>query len=74
MDRLEWHKTMKEREQEEASKMAAIVALTAARSIVTEKDSYDNRVEEIVPASTPTSSHTVRACTIPSITRDCRSV
>ena len=62
LDRLEWHKTMKEREKKEASKMAAIVAMTAARSIFTENDSYDNRVEEIVPASTPTSSHTVRAC------------
>ena len=61
LDRLEWHKTMKEREKGEASKTAAIVAMTAARSIITANESNDNRVEEIVPASSSTPSHTVRA-------------
>ena len=32
-DRLEWHITMKAREKEEALKMDAIVAMTAAKSI-----------------------------------------
>ena len=60
-DRLEWHRTMKEREKEEVPKMAAIVAMTAARSIFAANESNDNGVEEIVHTSESTSSHAVRA-------------
>ena len=42
---------MKEREKEEAPKMAAIVAMTAARSILDANESNNNKVEEIVLAS-----------------------
>ena len=53
---------MKVREKEEAPKMAAIVAMTAARSIFDANESNNDKVEEIVPASKLTSSPTVRAC------------
>ena len=53
---------MKVREKEEAPKMAAIVAMTAARSIFDLVESNDDKVEEIVPASKITSSPAVRAC------------
>ena len=62
LDRLERHKTMKEREKEEAPKMAAIVAMTAARSNFDANESNNDKVEEIVPASGRTSSPAVRAC------------
>ena len=53
---------MKEREKEEAPKMAAIVAMTAARSLFDANESNNAKVEEIVPASELTSSPAVRAC------------
>ena len=42
--------------------MAAIVAMTAARSIFDANESHNNKVEEIVPAFKLTSSPAVRAC------------
>ena len=61
-DRFEWHITMKAREKEEAPKMAAIVAVTAAKSISDVNESNNDKVEEIVPASDIISSPAARAC------------
>ena len=63
-DRLELHKAMKVREKEEAPKMAAIVAMTAAKSVLDVNESSNDNVEEIVPASEIISSPAVRACNL----------
>ena len=63
-DRPEWHKTMKAREKEEAPKMAAIVAMTAAKSISEGNEPNNDKVDEVIPASDIISSPTVRACNL----------
>ena len=60
-DRLEWHRTMKEREKEEASKMAAIVAMTAAKTTFAVNDADDHKVEKAVLASSSMLSLTLMA-------------
>ena len=62
-DRLEWHKTLKERGKGEAPKMAAIVAMTAAKAAFTANVANDHKVEKAVPASSSLSSLAVRAQT-----------
>ena len=59
-DRLEWHMTMKAREKEEALKMDAIVAMTAAKPISEGNEPNNNKVDETVPASNIVSSPAVR--------------
>ena len=60
-DRLEWHITMKAREKEEVPKMAAIVAMKAARSIIGGNDPNNNKVGEVIPAPGIISSPAARA-------------
>ena len=49
-DRLEWHVAMKAREKEEVPKLAAIVALTAARSIIKENAPTNDKVGKVIPS------------------------
>ena len=52
---------MKEREKEEASKMAAMVAMTATKSIVAAGKADDHKVEDAAPAASSMLSTTVKA-------------
>ena len=61
-DRLEWHITVKAREKEEAPKMDAIVAMTAAKSVSEGNEPNNNKVDETAPASNLISSPAARAC------------
>ena len=54
--------TVKAREKEEAPKMDAIVAMTAAKSISEGNEPNNSKVDETVPASNIISSPAVRDC------------
>ena len=49
-DRLAWYQDMREREKGEAAKMAAIVAMTAAKAIFTANSDVNDIVEQAVPS------------------------
>ena len=65
---------MKAREREEVPKMAAIVAMTAARSIVEGNGPNNDKVGEVIPVLGTMSSPAIRAHSPVYLNRDCRSV